>query len=87
MVVTMVGMQEARERAGANPARLLGLMTASFAIGQLAGPIASGLIDLLPLGHGAALGLALQLAAAALALSAAYLWRHADRGRSARQAR
>src|SRR5206468_4329769 len=38
MVVTMIGMQEARARALGNPTALLGLMTAAFAIGQLAGP-------------------------------------------------
>jgi len=76
MVVTMIGMQEARARAPRNPAALLGLMTAAFAIGQLAGPVVSGTLDLLPMGHGRALGHALQLAAFALALSAAYLWRH-----------
>jgi predicted MFS family arabinose efflux permease len=75
MVVTMIGMQEARARAPGNPSALLGLMTAAFAIGQLAGPLVSGVLDLLPVGHRAALGHALQLAAFALALSAVYLWR------------
>ena len=75
MVVTMIGMQEARARAPGNPTALLGLMTAAFAIGQLAGPLVSGVLDLLQVGHRAALGHALQLAAFALALSAAYLWR------------
>src|SRR5262249_32875285 len=64
MVITMIAMQEARARAPGNPAGLLGLMTAAFAIGQLAGPVASGIIDLLPVGHRAALNCALQLAAA-----------------------
>ena len=77
MVVTMIGMQEARARAPGNPTALLGLMTAAFAIGQLAGPVVSGVLDLLPGGHRAALGLALQIAAFGLALSAVYLWRHA----------
>ena len=75
MVVTMVGMQEVRARAPGNPTALLGLMTAAFAIGQLVGPVLSGVLDLLPGGHRAALNLALQLAALGLALSAAYLWR------------
>jgi MFS family permease len=79
MVVTMIGMQEARARALGNPTALLGLMTAAFAIGQLAGPVVSGTLDLLPIGHSSALGYALQLAAFALALSAAYLWRHSHR--------
>jgi MFS family permease len=75
MVVTMIGMQEARARAPGNPTALLGLMTAAFAIGQLAGPIVSGVLDLLPGGHRAALGHALQIAAFGLAVSAVYLWR------------
>ena len=75
MVVTMIGMQEARARAPGNPTALLGLMTAAFAIGQLGGPVVSGILDLLPGGHHAALGHALQLAAFGLAASAAYLWR------------
>jgi MFS family permease len=81
MVVTMLGMQEARARAPDDPMALLGLMTAAFAIGQLAGPVVAGTLDLFPIGHGIALGYALQLAAFALALSAAYLWRHSH-GRS-----
>ena len=80
MVVTMIGMQEARARAPANPTPLLGSMTAAFAIGQLAGPLFSGLVDLLPIGHRAALGYALQLAGATLVLSAAYLWSQSRRG-------
>jgi predicted MFS family arabinose efflux permease len=80
MVVTMIGLQEARARAPANPAALLGLMTAAFAIGQLAGPVVSGALDLLPVGHTAALAYALQLAAFALAVSAGYLWHASRRG-------
>ena len=79
MVVTMIGMQEARARAPGNPTALLGLMTAAFAIGQLAGPVLSSLLDLLPGGHDVALGRALQLAAFALAASAAYLWHNSKR--------
>jgi len=75
MVVTMIGMQEARARAPGNPTALLGRMTAAFAIGQLAGPVVSGVLDLLPGGHHVALAQTLQLAALGLAMSAAYLWR------------
>jgi MFS family permease len=80
MVVTMIGMQEARARAPANPTALLGLMTAAFAIGQLSGPVFSGILALLPVGHRAALGCAMQIAAATLVLSAAYLWSQSRRG-------
>jgi MFS family permease len=86
MVVTMIGMQEARARAPDNPTALLGLMTAAFGIGQLAGPVVSGALDFLPIGHRTALGCALQLAAFALALSAAYLWRHSHCRSSNREA-
>jgi predicted MFS family arabinose efflux permease len=83
MVATMIGLQEARARAPDNPMALLGLMTAAFAIGQLAGPVVSGTLDLLPLAHSAALGYALRLAALALAASGSYLWRHSHDGSSA----
>jgi MFS family permease len=76
MVVTMIGMQEARARASGNPTAFLGLMTAAFAAGQLAGPVVSGTLDHLPIGHGVALDYALQLAGVVLVFSAAYLWRH-----------
>ena len=80
MVVTMIGMQEARARAPGNPTALLGLMTAAFAIGQLGGPVVSGLLDQLPGGHRATLGHALQLAAFGLTSSAVYLWRQSRPG-------
>ena len=82
MVVTMIGMREARARAPADPTALLGLMTAAFAIGQLAGPLFSGIVELLPIGHRVALSSDLQLAAATLVLSAAYLWAQSRRGLS-----
>jgi MFS family permease len=82
MVVTMIGMQEARARAPANSTSLLGLLTAAFALGQLSGPLFSGIIALLPIGHRAALGFAMQIAAATLVLSAAYLWSQSHRGMS-----
>jgi hypothetical protein len=79
MVVTMIGMQEARARAPANPTALLGLMTAAFAIGQLSGPLLSGILALLPAVDRAALGCAMQIAAATLVVSAAYLWSQSRR--------
>ncbi|MFM9849743.1 MAG: YbfB/YjiJ family MFS transporter [Hyphomicrobiaceae bacterium] len=75
MVVTMVGLQEARAWAPGNPTAILARMTAAFATGQLAGPLAAAALDLLPVGHLTALGYALQLAAFGLAASAAVLWR------------
>jgi MFS family permease len=81
VVVTMLGLQEARARAPGNPTALLAAMTAAFAAGQLAGPLVSSALDLLDVGHHAALGYALQSAALVLAASAASLWQQANRGR------
>src|SRR5262249_15493667 len=39
MVITLIGMQEARSLAGANPAGLMAAMTTAFAAGQIAGPL------------------------------------------------
>ena len=40
MVITMVGMQTAKQFGGARPRRLMAAMTVGFAAGQLAGPLA-----------------------------------------------
>ena len=40
MIDTMVGMQAAKRLAGAESRRLMAAMTAAFAAGQLAGPLA-----------------------------------------------
>ncbi len=40
VVVTMVGLQEARTVAGARAPRLMAAMTAAFAAGQIIGPVA-----------------------------------------------
>jgi len=70
MVVTMAGMQEARRLAGAAAARMLAVMTSSFALGQIAGPLlVSGLAA-----HGVGYATALEMAAAALVASAAFLY-------------
>ena len=39
MVITMVGMQEARSVAGAQATGLMAALTSAFALGQIAGPI------------------------------------------------
>ena len=74
MVVTLVGMQEARARAAGQATRVLGRMTAGFAFGQLVGPLASAGIARLGVGDAGALRLALGLSAAGLLASGAYLW-------------
>src|SRR5207247_8738672 len=43
MVVTMAGMQEALQVAGAQAARLMAAMTAAFATGQILGPVFASL--------------------------------------------
>jgi hypothetical protein len=66
MVVTMAGMQEARRVAGPRARRLIAAMTASFAAGQIAGPLAVSLFA----ASGRGVAPALVLAGAALVASA-----------------
>lgn len=75
MVITMVGMQEARARAEGQATRVLGRMTAGFAVGQLAGPLVSAGIARLTATEAAALHMALALSALGLLGSAAWLWK------------
>ncbi len=75
MVVTMVGMQEARSRAEGNTTEVLGRMTAGFAFGQLMGPVASAAIGRFTTNYSTALNYALTISATGLFLSAFYLWR------------
>ena len=74
MVITLAGVQEMRARAPGHAARLVGRITAAFALGQIAGPIVSALLL-----RADPQGLALALAAGAVALFAtgAWLWRTA----------
>ncbi|WP_081673241.1 YbfB/YjiJ family MFS transporter [Magnetospirillum fulvum] len=76
MVITMLGMQEARLRAPDHAAAALGRMTAAFAFGQLAGPL---VLSAAPSGS---LHLGLQVAALALLLTAAPLWLLSQRNRT-----
>ena len=73
MVVTMMGMREAREVAGLLAPSLMAAMTSAFAAGQIAGPIA---VSTLAAG-GAGYSHALLLASALLAASAFLLSRGA----------
>jgi len=77
MVITMLGLQEGRARAPDNPTAILGRMTAAFAIGQLAGPLASVGFDQLPVRRADGLGVALWLAALGLGGGAVALYRFA----------
>jgi predicted MFS family arabinose efflux permease len=74
MVATMAGIQAARAGAGGDPARALGRMTASFAIGQMAGPVLSSALSGGAEGFGG-LFIALATGATALLASAAWLMR------------
>lgn len=76
MVVTLAGMQEMRARAAQDATRMVGRMTAAFAIGQIAGPVLSS--ALLHLAPSLGLDLGLQAAALLLFVSAAWLWRAAS---------
>ena len=68
----MAGLQLARERAGARPATLMSRMVASFAAGQILGPLA-----VLALAHATGgSGLEPTLALAALLLLASGVWLH-----------
>jgi predicted MFS family arabinose efflux permease len=42
MAITALGLEAARRRAGANPRRIVGLMTVAFSVGQIVGPTAAG---------------------------------------------
>lgn len=79
MVITMAGVQEIRARAKGDPTALVGRMTTAFAIGQIAGPIASSLLLRLSGLATQGLDLALQSAAAALLVSAVWLWREGQK--------
>ena len=74
MVITMVGMQEAREVAGAGATGLMAAMTSAFALGQIAGPISVSFIH----GAGGDFSAALLVACVALVTSAYALSRTAS---------
>lgn len=65
MVVTMLGLREARKRAPATATRVIGRMTIAWAVGQCIGPVVSAYLA----GAQASFTTALWVAAAALALA------------------
>jgi hypothetical protein len=75
IVVTLAGLQEGRARVTGDATPLLGRMTSAFALGQIAGPIASSLLLHVPAFARSGLDIALQLAAATLFASAVVLWK------------
>jgi len=73
VVTTMTSLQVAQEVSRGHAARLVAAMTAAFALGQIVGPVAAGL--LFDAGYGFSGGLV--LAGVLLLLSAILLWRAA----------
>ncbi|MGB3291059.1 MAG: YbfB/YjiJ family MFS transporter [Burkholderiaceae bacterium] len=71
MIITMLGMQEAQAVGGQHARKLIAAITASFAAGQLAGPI---FFSLTHAWFDAGLDFALVLAALGLLFSIALLW-------------
>ena len=71
MVVTMLGLREARRAAGAEATSFIAVMTAAFAIGQIVGPLVVSAVAHRPHGFAAAL----LGAAVVLLLAAISLWR------------
>lgn len=71
MVATMAGMQEAKASSAGDPTRMLGRMTAAFAIGQMAGPVLSSVLSGKAEGFG---GLFIALAVGAVALLGSAVW-------------
>ena len=75
MIVTLAGVQEVRARAHGDATPLVARMTAAFAIGQIAGPIASSLLLHVPQFRDNGLNIALQAAALSVFAAAVVLWR------------
>lgn len=75
MIVTLAGVQEVRARARGDETPLVARMTAAFALGQIAGPIASSLLLHVPAFTKDGLNIALQLAALSVFAAALGLWR------------
>ena len=77
MVITLAGVQEMRARAPAQAVRLVGRITAAFALGQIAGPVLPALLLKSPALAAHGLSLSLQAGALCLLASGAWLWRRA----------
>ena len=75
VLVTVIGLEQARALAPSDPAPLLGRMTAAFALGQIAGPLVVRALSGLQLGAWGSLELGSAGAAALMAATAGWLWR------------
>ncbi len=80
VLATVIAMQQARALAPAQPARLLGRMTAAFALGQLAGPLAVRALAGVQWGRWAGIEITSAAAAVWLLGTAVWLWRGQDFG-------
>ena len=75
MVITLAGVQEIRARVSWNSTVWVSHLTSAFALGQITGPAASALLLLQSTYAAEALQLGLLAAAAALLVTATWLWR------------
>jgi len=66
MVITMVGMQEARDVAGAHATGLMAALTSAFALGQIVGPVIVSYV----VAASGSFSVALMIASAVLVVSA-----------------
>ncbi len=73
MIATMTGLQQARLLAPSNPARLLGNMTAAFAVGQIAGPLIVLALTRTPLAGWSGIEATLMISAVLLCATALWL--------------
>lgn len=78
MVITLMGVQEIRGRVNWDAGKWVGYLTAAFALGQIAGPVASLLFLQDERSAQRALDMSLQSAAMLLLISAGWLWREAN---------
>ena len=75
VLATVISMQQARALAPAQPARLLGRMTAAFALGQIAGPLAVRALAGVQWGRWTGIEITSAAAAVWLLGTAVWLWR------------
>jgi len=78
MVITMAGLQLARERMPLNPTPLLARLTVAFALGQIAGPLLVRVLGPGSLAGWGAYAWANATATVLLLFSAGFLWRDTD---------
>ena len=80
VLATVIAMQQARALAPLQPARLLGRMTAAFALGQIAGPLLVRALHGVQWGSWGGIEISSAAAAAWLLATALWLWRAQNLG-------